>query len=455
MSKPIEIGGFSGINKNHDRGIGQFSGGKNFRTKAGKFRSRGGSTTATTPVPCTSIKSLHAAAKVSADTRLLLEEGTNLWHKTTGAWTTVKTDLNGTRLGSARWQDFLLLGNGNQMLAYDITARTIAALGGGAPPMQNFVNWKFRPFGWAPDFANPHLLSYAGYDALANISKDVWPANYAINIGGDAGQPILNCIPRRTHLMCFTRNFFKRVYGEDETNFSILDGADIGLYDSRLAVLVDDVAIWAGSDKKVYLDSGSSPVPISKPIDELLETEDFSGSFMLNLQNQAWLFFPSSTTTKVYIFDLVEGQWYIDIYPGVVTAAYSHGAYNSQEYTYFGTSAGTMLKLDDTQTTDSGAPIITEGVLGPIDFGGAELWLNNLHVNCEPRNNFALSIYPTCDRRAEQGPFTGQFTTGTQQIKEIPLQQVRGYNVSLKLSSTDHINELQKITLMSGSWGVK
>ena len=456
MAKPIIISGFQGINANHNRKLEQLGGGKNFRTNQGAFFTRPGSVSITPPSPCTSIKSLFRAPLVSADTRLLLEEGNNLWHKTTGAWATVKTNLNGTRLDGCRWQNYYLLGNGNQMLAYDVVNRTIADLGGTPPAMQHFVEWRFRPFGWAPDFANPHLLNYAGYDVDNNISKDVWPTNYALNIGGDSGLPIQNCFPLKTHLVGFTRKFFRQVMGTDETNFEILDPIYIGLYAPRLGRIVGDYLIFVGEDRRVYLYTGSLPVPISGNIDELLDDEDYADAFALSFDNMFWLLFPGSTTTTVYIFDPAENDWYIDIYPAVISAGYSYGAYNSPESIYFATGAGTMFKLDDTVDTDFGsATLTTEAEIGPIDMAGAEFILNNLHVGTDPKNNFTVNVYATCDRLAAKGPFSASFTTGTQDTKEIMLQQVRGKNVMLKISSTDRINELQRITLMASAWGVK
>jgi hypothetical protein len=457
LGKPIEILGFGGINRRHDRQPGQPSGGKNFRTRGPALFSRSGTVSVTAPDPCAAIKSLHAAAKVSVDTRLLMEEGNNLWHKTTGAWSLLKSDLNGTRLNSCRWQDYLLMGNGNQALAYDITNRTIADIGGSPPPMQHLVWWKYRPWVWAPDYTDPHLLSFPGYDVDGNISKDVWPVTYKLNIGGSAGLPILGCVPYKTHMVSFTRNFFKRVMGNDETDLAVLDGTDTGLLSPRLATLVDKILFWVGSNEKVYLYTGSDPIPISDPIKELLDTEDFSNAFSLNLNNQYWLFFPLVTTTRVYIFDPGESGWYIDEYPAVITAGYIHGAYNSAESIYFGTSAGTMCKVDDSATTDfTEAAITTDVYLGPLDAGGAEFWANTLHVQADPKNNFNLDIYASCDRRPEQGPFPAYFSVGSQSYRDISLRQVRGKNVSLRISSTDKINELQKLTLsVDTPWGVK
>lgn len=457
MAKPIVIEKFRGINKSHTRDINELSGGKNFRIVNGRLLTRPGSVSVTPPSPSASIKSLHAAPKVSVDTRLLLEEGTNLWHKTTGAWTTIKTGLNGTRLNSDRWFDYLILVNGNDKLAYDVANMTIANLGGTPPAMQHVLTWKFRIFGWAPDFSAPHRLYFCGYDANQDISKDVWPSTYFLNIGGSSGLPIQNCIPFPTHLVCFTKKYFKRVYGDTEANFEILDGADVGLYAPRLAVLVGDILFFVGDDRKIYAYSGSSPVYMSSGIDELLDNEDYATGFMLNLDNKLWLIFPGASTSNIYMFDPTEGGWFADVYPAVITAGYSHGAYNSPESVYFGTGAGTMFKLDNSIITDFNASsITTEAELGPIDVGGADFWLNTAYVQADPKSSFGLSIYATCDRRTQQGPFSTSFTAGAQDYKEIPLKQVRGMNIMLKLSSSDRIKELQKITVVpSTSWGVR
>jgi len=423
VKTPLEVVRFGGINANHTRELGSPSGGENFITQNGSLKSRPGSSELSGPASCTKIESLHAGAHAN-NAHLLLGEGANLRLRPgiSGDWVTLKSDLISRILHSCRWQQFIVMGNGEQMLALDTSVLTngiltspagavgstaanvanaafdfyitsakytkaadavgtapgndvvpqgkygavrfdigadgtfdvveatgnatgydtaalaeaglpavadahervitvtatksdsaftfgttalnaanttvvitshfcLADLGGSPPDMSRFAEWNFRIFGWDPESENPHLLWYCGYDDNLDISKDVWPADYNLNVGGSSSTPVLDVIPYGSHSFALTTRGYKRIYGADETNFEIMDGESIGGYGTDLSGKAGNAILWVGSDKKIYLYSGTQGVWISQPIDELLADENFAKAFSKVFGNQFWLIF--------------------------------------------------------------------------------------------------------------------------------------------------------------------
>ena len=451
----IDIDAFGGINTNHTRKIGQPSAGKNFITQKGVLKSRGGCAEVTAPTNCGSVKSLHTGSNKDY-ARLLLEEGVNLHLRTgeAGSWSAIKTDLDAAKtLRGTRWQQYLLLANGAWMGSFNIEDAVLAALGGTPASMEHFANWKYRPWGWGPNYANPHLLRYAGYDANGVISKDVWPANYNLNIGGSSVAPVLNAIPYGTHLLCLSSVGYKRVYGETEENFEVMEGGDNGVYGVDMSAKVGNVVLWVGTDKKVYYYSGTQAVDISGEfIDELLAAETFANAEVFVVGNQFWLTFPNSPSTgksRAYVFDTVEWAWYIFEFAFIITASIAFQTFLQPKIFYTATSAGKLIRLDDALSTDLGAIFTTEFTLGPIRIQDRTIKMKSLWLNAEPKNRFSLSLYGKSDQGEEMllepAPLT--FETGTQESKKAKLGKVRGQNVTIKVSTVDKINELQSATV--------
>lgn len=460
--QPFEIRAFGGINTNHSRQLGESSKGKNFYTSNGSLITRNGCSAITPPGGIGAIKSLHSAPKVSLDTKLLLEEGVNLWHKTTvaGAWSTIKTDLNGSFLDSARWLDYVILVNGNQKRAYKVSDGTIADLtnssGGSVPNMEYVITWRTRIYGWGPNFAESHLLRYCGADANGDITKDNWPPDHALDIGGEAGSPVLDCVSFPTHLLALTRKGYARVYGSHGDGWEIYRSLGMGIYGPRLVAMVGDMAIYLGADLKVYGNSGSTPIHISPNIDELLSKEDFSNVKAYGYLGQYWLVFSNTAanTSKAYVFDTNEKGWFIYEFPFAINSFCEFGNYLGQEYLYLGLNDARIAKMDSS-STDLGAAITTELNLGPYEVESRQLKIKRLWLNAEPKSNFTLNIYTTTDLAVEEGPETLSFVTGKQNSGEVMLSGIRGQNVTHRITTTDKINELQKATIVVVPKGVK
>lgn len=460
--QPYEIRAFGGINANHNRQLGELSKGKNFYTSSGSLITRNGCSLVTPPANIGAIKSLHSAPKVSLDTKLLLEEGNKLWHKTTnaGAWTSIKADLNGTSLDSARWLDYIILVNGNQQLAYKVSDGTLAAItnssGGAVPSMEYVITWRTRIYGWGPNFAESHLLRYCGTNADGDIIKDNWPPDHALDIGGETGSPILDCVSFPTHLLAFTRKGYARVYGSHGDGWEIYRSLGMGIYGPRLAAMVGEMAIYLGSDLKVYGNSGSTPIHISPSIDELLMKESFANVKAFGYLGQYWLIFSNTVanTSKAYVFDTSEKCWYIYEFPFAINSSCEFGNYLGQEYLYLGLNDFRIAKMDES-ATDLGTAITTEFSIGPYEVESRQLKIKRLWLNAEPKNNFTLNVYTTTDLIAEEGPETLSFVTGNQNSGEVMLSGIRGQNVTHRITTTDKINELQKATIVVVPKGVK
>lgn len=455
MATAFEIKAFAGVNTNHNRALGQFSFCRNIRVKNGVIKTRSGCVAVTTPT-ATAIKSLHSGSAVGQQSKLLLEEGSSLWARSGsgGVWTNIKNDLDTSKkLDSTRWLDYLVLVNGTHKLAYNIKTGALTTLGGSPPALEYVVTWKFRIFGWGPNSSNGNNLYFCGYDGNQDISKDVWPATFFLNIGGDAGTPIFDVIPYRSHLLCLTARGFSRVYGEDETNFEILYGGNVGILAPKLATVVGDYVFWVDQNAQIRVYSGTTADVISVPIDELLRGENFNKATLLSYNGQFWLFFNKDTYTRAYIFDIDEKAWFIDEYPFSVSAAVLHGEYMSKEVPLVGTSAGALYELDS-GSSDAGATINSEFTVGPLEIEGRTIKGKRIWINAEPRNNFSLQAYFLADG-AESGPTQVDFEQGPQTSVEVDASDMEGQNIGARFEALGRIDEIQKMTIVASVKGVK
>jgi hypothetical protein len=479
---PINIPAFGGINKSHTRNIGQPSAGLNFWTRNGRLFTRGG-----TPYVVQSgtfsgdIKSLNSAVKMDSgvdSTVLLLEEGANLWHKVGSAdWASLKSDVAGNGYSSCRWQQYIILASkgyqagGSQMLAYDVSAGTVADLTGDPPNMEYVINWKQRIWGWGPNYSNPQYLWFCGeesVDGIYVISKDLWPATYFKNVGEDPGHPVLACFPYGSHLLILSSNSFWRVYGDDEPNFVLSYGGATSLLNPESASLVGDYAMWLGEEdgeRKVFAYSGTSPVIISQPIEEILQeisAETFAGAMTCGFAGQFWILFPETDETTALVYDTGQKEWYHHEFPFEITCVKAMGNYLEKEYLHFGLTDGRVVKVDDSVDEDlydtgalTGTPITTEFTLGPINHEGRRMKAKSFYINAEPRNDFSLEVYSTVDDKDENGPTTMDFETSNVVTKRIKLSDAKGQNISIRVTSTDKVNELQTATIVIVPKGLK
>jgi hypothetical protein len=458
--KPLKIEGFGGINKLHTRALGQPSDGRNFWTRSGSLYTREGcSVVADTPFTA-SIKTLHSVSKVGLTNSIfLLEEGVNLWHSRDGlaTWTNIKNNVTGNKYNSCVWGTpygdyYLLLMSGTQQLVYDITAGTIAALVnsevGGTVPAFEFVT-TFRGFvwGWGPNYADSNLIRFCGYDTNEDVSIDYWPLDYAINPSGNPGEPVLAAHPINEELFILTDKGSYHIYGFSEENFETALAGNVGLYKTRCSARVGDYVLWLDRDQKVQAYSGTNSYTVSQPIDEYLKDETFTNVYVVSLGKRFWLNFPGTTTTKSYVFDVEEKAWYIHEFPGVLTTGIYHGEYLSTMYSYYGMSDYRLIKLDPAVVTDFSTAITTEFTLGPINIEGRKLKGKRFHITADPKSDFDLEVYSQTDQEDEVGPETISFEEGNQVDANVKINARKGKNLSVRVTTTDKIDELQNATI--------
>lgn len=472
----LPVAAFGGINKLHTRDLGQASQGKNFWTRNGVLVTREGASL----VPGTSftgpVRSIHSAAKVQTSTRLLVEEGGRLWHRLydSANWQVLLSNVSGNGFSSAVYYEHLILVNGPQKYAYDIGAGSIAPLvnleGGEVPDMEFITVHKGILFGWSPNFHPADTIHFNGYekDADGKIlgrSKDSWPPDFAIKVSGDVGTPVLDCISVGTHLLILTQKGYWLLYGNDEDDFSLVPGGATGVYGVRCSAKVEDYAVWLGLDehgiKRVYAYSGTQPVVISQPVEELLNglpRTAFANARAYGFGTKFWLVVPDTyaNTTKAFVFDVQEKQWYVHEFPAAFTCACLYGEYMERQYVHFGTRDARLVRLDDSPT-DFGNPIVTEFKIGPIHLDGARKFkAKRVWFNAEPRNDFKLDVYASSDAGPESGPYAVSFTASGQKTQQVKLQGGnKGRDIYLRVTTTDRINELQSFSLTVAPKAVK
>jgi len=330
-----------------------------------------------------------------------------------------------------------------------------------APAAEGYASWKFRPWKWAPNYDNPHLLYYAGYDSTGLvISKDSWPANYNLNIGGSSANPVLNAIPYGSHLLCLTKESFKRVYGDSEDSYEVIEGGEVGVYGEDMSGKVATIVMWVGTDKKVYYYSGTQPVPISDPIDTLLASENFANATVHIIDTEFRLVFansPSSGKSRAYIYETTEAAWYLHEYPFVINASVPFNVYLQPKDWLLGTSSGKIAKIDSSVTTDLGTSITTEFTLGPFRLESRDLRLKRLYLTSDPDNYFNLGVYASRDQGTEKFITSSKyaFKKGNPATKDASLKAMRGQNLSIRVTTTDKIDRLLGGTITLEPQGVR
>lgn len=457
---------FGGINKLHTRQLGQASEGKNFWTKNGVLVTREGCTILPGVPLFNFVRSIHLASKAQITPRLLVEENGKLWRYNSLDWRQLLSNVSGNSFSSVMYYDYLILVNGFQKYAYDVAGDSIMPLqnldGDEVPDMEFVTVYKDILFGWAPHFAPTDTIYFNGYekDADGKIlgrSKDSWPPDFAIRVPDPNGSPVMACIPAGNHLLILTQRNYFRLYGDNEDNFSLEPGGVVGVYDERSVAKVSDYVIWLGEDdhgaKRVYAYSGTQPYVISQPVEELLN--NLSRTAFVNVRaygfgTKFWLILPDvlANTTRAFVFDIEEKQWYIHEFPAAFICACLYGDPDEQRI-HFGTKDGKVVYLDERAATDFNFPITTEFRIGPIHIEDARKFkVKRLWLNAEPRNNFAINVYVSSDEGSESGPYLVNFTAGKQTTQFIkPRAGHKGRDIYLRVNTTDRINELQSFSL--------
>lgn len=467
---PIDIAAFRGIDARHTRQPNNLADAKNIFVRNGMLFSRRGTTLVSTHASMTnSITSVHSAVEASYS-RLLAQESTNLWHRqtTAGTWANLKTDCAAAKFDSCRWQQYLILANGTNMMAYDIAAGTLANLGGTPPAMRHVFSWRSRIFGFDESGSNPNYLWFCGYTDMKTrkiVDKDVWPATFFLNVSDSSGIPVLAAIPMGEEVFLLTSQSYAWLKGIKETNFATLQGGSTSLINANCAKLVGRTVVWLGLQDdiyEVYCYTGSQPVPISAPIEGLYGELSFANPWgFVGSKDEYWLMLPNSTTsvTDVLVFNVMEQQWTGKYqFPFIINCATLYGDYLGRGYIHFGISASQILKYDESLTDydgSTGATIGWEFNLGPINYQNRRMRIKKNWMMGQPDTGFTADVYYTVDTGEEQGPYGITFESGKQTSERADVGTPFGHNTSLRIAGTDRLTNLKSATLLADIKDVK
>lgn len=454
------INSITGIDTRHTAPANSMRGGKNFRTRGGALMTRPGCSIVETPFS-TSVVSLFQAGMPTKKTRLLAQEGTNLWQRTESSWTKIKQNLtDGKTLRGCRFIDKLILVNGSERLQYDIKNGTISSLVTGSDPipeLEYVITWKSRVWGWAPSKSNSNFIRFCGYDDDDMIDPKVWPADFTLDISRDSGSPILMAMPSINHLLVLAKNGFWQVYGDTEEDFSIQYGGAACVVSPEVCNMVGNLIFWLGEErgkKTIYVYSGTSPVPISGPIDDLLQKISLDQVTSLSFLNQYWLVANEGPKSTVFVYDVEEKTWYIYEYPFNITCGSPFAEYRETETMIVGTKDMGLLALDESPR-DITEPITTEFVF-ELDAKSREFKSRTLHINAEPKRPFTLEIYLSADGKEEQPVKYVSFDKAEGAVfKPTKLGRIKGRTCRIRIRSTDRIEEIQEIGLVIKPRAVK
>jgi len=453
----IEIKSFGGINTLPSRQIGQSSAGKNFYTVGGVFKTRPGLIAAPGINALTKeIRSLHFAKTGSSDERFLAETVDGIYYYDNG-WDLLDAGYaNNYGFSSTIWRNEIILAGGNQMNLFGIETPTLTVdftagdIGGGTSG-EGVAVFKDRAFLFGPNYTH-YEIPFNGYryvwdeeaeeytEEIEDVDILAWPEKFKLSAsdGGD----VLSVIPVGSSVFILTDMGYWHLYGNNEDDFEIIREGNVGCYNLNHGQLVGDVICWLGKDKKVYIYTGSTAEHISLPVDKFLSAQTFNSTVRCySFGNQFWIIFRGATT-KAYVFDTHEKEWYIYEFPVNISAACMRNG-----IIHFGTSTGTILQLKDS-VNDAGTAITTESTIGPINMQSRKIKVKNFHINAKPVNYFDLDVSSVVDDYEESDYETCSFSEGSESTQTVKVNSRKGFDVSIKISSTDIINELTGGTIM-------
>jgi len=469
---PIEIKGFSGINKSHTRKNSQSSIGKNFYTKNGALFTRPGLVEISDPPSVTApIYSIHSCKQAQLTERLIVQSGSELHHRTDelNPWALLASSVSGYAYGNV-WRDQLILSFGAKVLDYSIDTASASDLRGGATDMPGCLfTATWEDYLWTipgPNWAPAYKTQFNGYQyepvdpevpdgEQRIVDRDIieWPEEY--NVPMSDGTSLMAAFPFGSSLFCITGASTWHIYGNNEDDFKVHQGSRVGAYENGEfcpAALVADMPMWLGNDHKIYRYTGSVVEPISQPIDDLLE-EEFAVVGLIprvySLDNKFWLFAlrnilitdADEETTNCYVYDPAEREWYLYVFAGHILSA---GIYDGK--IHLGTKAGKVLVMDDTVITDDSADVSTSLTLSPLNMQGRDINAKTLHLTADPKNDIDIAVYSSVDGEDEVYQGTVSFEEGVLSTQDIRVS-AKGKNISLRLESTDRVDELQSATL--------
>lgn len=487
---PIHIQVFGGINKSHTRELGQPSEGKNFWTRGGALYSRQGLKQLVTPGGPVNfggpVNSLFSCKEAQVTERLIAQVQGDLYHSLLPSFedfTLIQGGLSGYGHGNV-YREHLIMSFGLQVLFYNVMSGVLSGdLTNVGAPMCKFTS-TWRDYLWTVpggSFAPSYQLQFNGYqyepidpafpdDPPKIIDRDitVWPENHNIKIHDGTG--VMGAIPFGSQLIIITEFGTWHLYGNNEDDFELIKGSTIGALYSlfNVCALVADHPVWIGTDRKIYMFTGSVVEHISGPVDELMMQEKSKGILyyprVYGFGQQLWIIIVKNlgleqeplNTTTAYVYDAQEGQWYVHEFGCHILSACMY-----DNKIHFGLKDGRIVYMDPSAVdaegnpTDLDGPVTTEFTVGPINIQSRRMKIKSANVMAEPYHDFALTIHSQIGQEGgvEQGAV--EFSQGGQDTQRVKFASLKGKDLTLRFSSTDKIDELQSMTLVTTLKDVK
>jgi len=472
MKKNITATAFTGINNLNVKDMSEIQTGKNFRTTQGVLTTRTGNTILNLNKTFSSpIKSIHSCGISQMTTRLLVQEGSNLWLYNADSWTNLKSDLSGNTLKSCSWSsykygNFLVLVNGSQSFQFDIAGATLGILdneevgtGHIVPNMEKVVSHHGFVFGLSPNYSPSNTLKFNSYfketvdgEEYKYKSIDYWSPAFQID-ASNKGETALDFVNFDTHLLVLTNRGAYRLEGSDENSFTPYTVGNFPVYAIDCASKVGSYVMYLGNEngrKKVYMYAGSEIQSIGEKIEEELNDRLYTKIFTHG-QNGKFYVFMSNTTlgnTKVFIFDIHEKQWYIDYYDKVfISVCEHHDNFTDAGYMLVACSDNSLLKFSNVDTDNVNTNIPTEFSY-LLQLGRDKSKLKSIWVTAEPELEFTLNIKAKGDENPETDTFSLTFSGEHQKAQKVKIRRCKGSNILITISSTQKIDKLVNITFV-------
>ena len=473
MRKNIPVSAFSGVNNLNIKDTTEIVTGKNFRTFQGELSSRKGNIILIEKIFDNAVKSIHSCGVPQMTSRILVQEGTNLWLKNgTDNWTLLDDTISSAQLNSTQWSTFregrdsqLVLSNGANNYVFNINAGTgiseltnLSEISYDVPKMEKVTTHQGRVFGWSPNYAPANTIKFNDYivigedaDAKKYIDIDYWNPAFQID-PSNINETTLEFVSFDTHGLALTNRGAYRLEGYDETNFSTSVVGKYPVYGMNCASKVANYIIYVGRDSnklKVYAYSGSDIVSIGEKIEEELNSRTFTKIFTIGHDGKFYIFMPDASDTKVFIFDTIEKQWYIDIYEKIFTcASIHHENFLEKGFLYVGTDNGDLVKFDNTATTDFGVTTYSTEFEYLLELGREKSKLKRIWITAEPKHNFTLNVVCQGDNNLETETFVCNFVEGEQMIHKLKIRRAKGSNMRIKFFTDDDIDKLVHVSFV-------
>ncbi|KGE20060.1 hypothetical protein [Paenibacillus wynnii] len=266
---------------------------------------------------------------------------------------------------------------------------TLTALGS-APAGSAFLTTHANRFYLAN--RNDNLLSFSGLrDAADWTSTDKYTGTGKITVETADGELPTGLTSFSDHVILFKRYTLHELFGEDSTNFTMTAPYPVGCISDRSVVQNRTALYWLGPDGVYEYQGGSSPVRISEPIKDYIESINQANARHCCFGTDGRFLYISLVTGGSQLpnvtlkYDIQGRRWWPCSF--VATSYYLDG-----QTLYMGTADGRILQAGG--TTDAGVAINWSIDLKPWSDGAetGRAALHKLTVIAELSSGAVLNI---------------------------------------------------------------